>query len=345
MARPRIHLVEAAVAAGDLRCRAHDLRRNAGHDHAGRHVLADDTPGADERPLPHFDAREDRRRRSDDGGPPNRRPLRAGVRRRMRVVEQHGTREDPHQLLDRRELRYEDTAVQAGMVADREPALEVGVGADADALADPRPLPDLHVVSALEAVGDLDVRVDHGMAADERAAADRASAYQAEGLDGGAVADDGIRAYDARLVDAGSHRAIIGATAVPGVVVHELTQARDERGALAALELADCPFEPRRIFAVYDVPSASVRGAHAHRGCHQFLVCMAGSLTCLVDDGSSTDEIDLDGPALGIHIPPMIWATQWKYTRDAVLLVLASHPYDARDYIRDYDEFRALVGG
>jgi UDP-2-acetamido-3-amino-2,3-dideoxy-glucuronate N-acetyltransferase len=144
-------------------------------------------------------------------------------------------------------------------------------------------------------------------------------------------------------VDAGSHRAIIGPTAVPGVVVHRLTHARDERGALAALELADCPFEPRRIFAVYDVPSESVRGAHAHRVCHQFLVCVAGTVTCSVDDGSSRDEIDLDGPSIGIHIRPLVWATQWKYTSNAVLLVLASHPYDADDYIRDYSVFVELA--
>ena len=146
-------------------------------------------------------------------------------------------------------------------------------------------------------------------------------------------------------MDAGFHRATVGPTAVPGVVVHRLTQARDERGSLAALELAECPFEPRRIFAVYDVPSESVRGAHAHRSCHQFLVCVAGSVTCSVDDGTLTDEIDLDGPAVGLHIPPMVWGTQWKYTSDAVLLVLASHAYDADDYIRDYDEFLTVLRG
>ena len=138
---------------------------------------------------------------------------------------------------------------------------------------------------------------------------------------------------------------MIRPTGVGGVDVHTLTAARDERGALAALELADCPFEPRRIFAVYDVPSESVRGAHAHRACHQFLVCVAGRLTCLVDDGESSDEIEMDGPSIGIHIPPLVWGTQWRYTKDAVLLVLASHPYDADDYIRDYDEFLALVRG
>ena len=263
----------------------------------------------------------------------------------MRIVEQHGAREDPHQLLDRRQLRDEDTAVQAGIVADRELALKVAVGADADARADPRLLPDRHVVPALEAVADLDVRIDDGVAADQGAAADRACVDQAEGPDGGAVADDGIRAYDAGLVDAGTHRAIIRPTAVPGVSVHSLTKARDERGALVALELDDCPFAPRRIFAVYDVPSESLRGEHAHRKCHQFLVSLAGSVTCGVSDGTAQEEVELDGPGIGIHIPPMIWGTQWRYTQDAVLLVLASHPYDPDDYIRDRDEFLRLVGG
>ncbi len=200
-------------------------------------------------------------------------------------------------------------------------------------------------MAALEVVPDLDVRVDHRMAPDEHAAAYPAFADEAERADFRFVADDGTRAYDGRFVDAGSHRSIIGPTAVPGVAVYQLTYARDERGALAALELADCPFEARRIFAIYDVPSESLRGEHAHRECHQFLVCLAGRVTCLVDDGESTDKVEMDGPSIGIHIPPLVWGTQWRYTRDAVLLVLASHAYDAADYIRDYDEFLALVGG
>ncbi len=106
-----------------------------------------------------------------------------------------------------------------------------------------------------------------------------------------------------------------------------------------AAEFDSLPFVPRRIFTVYGVPSESVRGAHAHRACSQFLVCVTGSVRCLVDDGSTRDEIRLTTPEIGIHVPPMIWGTQWSYSRDAVLLALASHPYDADDYIRDYEEF------
>jgi len=131
------------------------------------------------------------------------------------------------------------------------------------------------------------------------------------------------------------------ATRVRGVTLHRLTTARDLRGSLVAAEFGDLPFAPQRIFTVYDVPSESVRGAHAHRVCSQFLVCLAGALSCLVDDGASRAEIRLASPEVGLHIPPMVYGTQWRYSRDAVLLVLASHSYDAADYIRDYEEFLA----
>jgi len=133
-------------------------------------------------------------------------------------------------------------------------------------------------------------------------------------------------------------------TGVGGVTIHTLTNARDLRGSLTAAEFSDLPFAPQRLFTVYGVPSESVRGSHAHRVCSQFLVCLAGSLSCLVDDGSAREEIRLANSEVGLHIPPMIWGTQWRYTRDAVLLVLASHPYDPADYIRDYEEFLQLLG-
>ena len=59
----------------------------------------------------------------------------------------------------------------------------------------------------------------------------------------------------------------------------------------------------------------------------------------MLDDGTNRDSVELDRPDVGVHIPPMIWASQFHYSADAVLLVLASEPYDSGDYIRDYDEF------
>ena len=133
-------------------------------------------------------------------------------------------------------------------------------------------------------------------------------------------------------------------TRVAGVVVHELPLIQDLRGNLTVGEVpADVPFAPKRYFLVLDVPTGETRGSHAHRECAQFLICVTGSCAVVVDDGRHRLEVALDRPSRGLYIPPMVWATQYKYTRDAVLLVLASHPYDASDYIRDYDEFIASV--
>jgi len=133
-------------------------------------------------------------------------------------------------------------------------------------------------------------------------------------------------------------------TSVTGVTLHQMQFAIDLRGALSAGEYpGQLPFEPKRYFLVYDVPGTDVRGEHAHRACHQFLVCARGAVSVVVDDGARMQEIRLDRPSLGIYVPPLVWAVQYKYTPDALLLVLASAPYDPADYIRDYDEFLSIV--
>jgi UDP-2-acetamido-3-amino-2,3-dideoxy-glucuronate N-acetyltransferase len=127
-----------------------------------------------------------------------------------------------------------------------------------------------------------------------------------------------------------------------GVSLCRLVRADDLRGSLVSGEVsAHIPFEPRRFFSVMRVPSKDLRGAHAHRRCKQFLVCVCGSVAVVVDDGSVREEVVLDDPQLGLYVPPMVWAVQYRYTHDAVLLVLASDPYEPEDYIRDYDEFLA----
>lgn len=129
---------------------------------------------------------------------------------------------------------------------------------------------------------------------------------------------------------------------VEGVSLHALNRVPDLRGELSAAELGDgLPFEPQRLFFVYDVPSRLVRGEHAHRSCHQFLICPRGSVTVMFDDGHNRQEVFLDAPNLGLWLQPGVWAAQYRYSSDAVLVVAASHRYDADDYIRDYDEFLA----
>ncbi|MFZ5910763.1 MAG: WxcM-like domain-containing protein [Chloroflexota bacterium] len=131
---------------------------------------------------------------------------------------------------------------------------------------------------------------------------------------------------------------------VPQVKLCEFPEVSDLRGSLTFAEFpGNLPFEPRRFFLISNVPGKDVRGEHAHKELHQFLVCTHGSCSIVVDNGQERCEILLDKPTLGLHIPPMIWATEYKFTSDAVLLVLASDIYKADDYIRNYDEYLRLV--
>jgi dTDP-4-dehydrorhamnose 3,5-epimerase-like enzyme len=132
-------------------------------------------------------------------------------------------------------------------------------------------------------------------------------------------------------------------TCVAGVVLHRLTLVDDPRGMLSAAEVArEIPFEVKRYFVVFQVPTEEMRGEHAHRVQYHFLVCVHGRCSVLADDGVHRHEFLLDAPNLGLYIAPMTWAVQYKFSRDAVLLVLASGHYDPADYIRNYAEFLSL---
>lgn len=132
---------------------------------------------------------------------------------------------------------------------------------------------------------------------------------------------------------------------VSGVQIHNMPRVVDIRGNLTVGEFErTVPFAVKRYFMVFDVPSMETRGEHAHRECHQFLICVRGSCAVVADDGKNRQEFLLDRPDVGVHLPPMVWGIQYKYSADAVLLVFASHHYDSADYIRNYTEFRQLVG-
>lgn len=127
---------------------------------------------------------------------------------------------------------------------------------------------------------------------------------------------------------------------VRGVGTYRLPTFADLRGSLAVAEFAEIlPFTPQRFFVVYDVPSREARGEHAHKKLHQFLVCLKGECSLMVDDGLERAEIRLDSPSIGVHLGPMVWAVQYRFSPDAVLFVLASEPYDPEEYIREYEDF------
>ena len=123
----------------------------------------------------------------------------------------------------------------------------------------------------------------------------------------------------------------------------EVLGVKDLRGRLSAIEFSDAfPWAPRRFFIVHDVPSQKVRGEHAHKECQQLLIALSGAVTVLLDDGQSRQEVRLDDPGSALLIPAMLWASQYQFSPDAALGVLASHLYDPEDYIRDYEQYLSM---
>jgi hypothetical protein len=113
-----------------------------------------------------------------------------------------------------------------------------------------------------------------------------------------------------------------------------------EKGNLTVIENErDIPFEVRRIYYLYDIPGGESRGAHAHKKCHQLLIAASGAFEIDISDGKAKRTMLLNRPYYGIHIPPGIWAAEQGFSSGSICLVLASHTYDAGDYIREYGEF------
>ena len=120
----------------------------------------------------------------------------------------------------------------------------------------------------------------------------------------------------------------------------ELPKFKNRSGNITAIENnIHIPFDINRIFYLYDIPGGENRGAHAHKECHQFLIAASGSFEVILDDGNVKKTVMLNQPFKGLHIPPGIWASEINFSSGAICLVLASHVYDEKDYIREYDMF------
>ena len=130
------------------------------------------------------------------------------------------------------------------------------------------------------------------------------------------------------------------ATTVYDCTIIELDRHHLERGNITVVENnLTVPFETTRVYYLYDVPGGESRGGHAHRRLHQLIVAASGSFSVTMDDGSNRRRFFLNRPFHGLLVPPGLWRELDDFSSGSVCLVLASHPYDADDYIRDYDQF------
>jgi hypothetical protein len=129
-------------------------------------------------------------------------------------------------------------------------------------------------------------------------------------------------------------------TTIESCQLIDLPKITDPRGMLTFIENGShIPFDIKRIFYLYDVPTGESRGAHAHKTLHQFLICLSGSFDVAIDDGDSKKLIHLNRPWNGLYIPPMIWAAEINFDPGSICLVLTSNVFDETDYYRNYDDY------
>ena len=125
----------------------------------------------------------------------------------------------------------------------------------------------------------------------------------------------------------------------------DLPKISDPRGNLTFLETnRHVPFEIKRIYYLYDVPSGESRGGHAHRKAEEFIIAASGSFDVVLNDGSSEERFCLNRPYIGLYTANMVWRELDSFSSGSVCLVAASEFYEEDDYIRDFDEFMRLAG-
>lgn len=128
-------------------------------------------------------------------------------------------------------------------------------------------------------------------------------------------------------------------TKITDLKLIQIPTVEDLRGNLAFVQNDILPFDFKRIYYLFDVPSTAFRGGHSHINQHEILIALSGSFEVTVNDGKEKKSYLLNKPNIGLHIPTGIWRELENFSSGAVCLVLASDVFDEADYIRDYNKF------
>ena len=123
----------------------------------------------------------------------------------------------------------------------------------------------------------------------------------------------------------------------------QIPKITDPRGNLGVVEGSTIPFQTKRVYYLYDVPSDSHRGGHAHKECQALLIALSGSFTVKLYDGREWRKVLLNKPDKGLLIPTMVWRELEDFSSGAVCLVVASHNFSEDDYIRDIKKFESTT--
>lgn len=118
----------------------------------------------------------------------------------------------------------------------------------------------------------------------------------------------------------------------------------DKRGSLVSIESkTSVPFNIKRIYYIHNIQTGASRGFHAHKKLNQVMIAISGKCRVILDNGIKREEIWIQSPDQGLLIKNMIWREMYDFSKECILLVLASQKYDKYDYIRDYKKFLQLI--
>lgn len=132
-------------------------------------------------------------------------------------------------------------------------------------------------------------------------------------------------------------------TSLNDIRLIELPKFTDPRGNLSVIEeLKDVPFKIERTYWIYDVPGGEHRGGHAYKENQEFIVALSGSFDVVLDDGNEKKTFSLNRSYNGLFVPKGMWREMFNFSTNSLAMILSSTPYDASDYIRNYDEFLSL---
>jgi dTDP-4-dehydrorhamnose 3,5-epimerase-like enzyme len=126
---------------------------------------------------------------------------------------------------------------------------------------------------------------------------------------------------------------------ITDIKIIEIPKIHDTRGNLSVIEGNVIPFEMKRVYYLYDVPSGAERGGHSHKVQQEFLIALSGSFTVVLNDGKEKKSITLNKPNQGLLIPNGIWRELENFSSGSVCLVIASEVFEEEDYIRDFETF------
>lgn len=123
----------------------------------------------------------------------------------------------------------------------------------------------------------------------------------------------------------------------------DIPKINNTRGNIGVIENDTIPFDVKRVYYLFDIPSGAKRGGHAHKKLKQVLIAISGSFDVVLKDGKSKKTITLNRPDKGLLIENNIWRELENFSSGSVCLVLASEEFSEDDYIRNYKEYLSFL--